>query len=260
MNRRAFLASGAASLSLTAGCLGGGGGSELSVTPSDGNLDGYPPEFDDAPEERSIDPSSFGTVRENGVQVPLAPADVAHYWYKRGEARMADARSVKTYEKSHVYGAVLSQADPDRRVDQDPVMDWPKGDRIVCYCGCPHHLSSIRASQLINAGYENVYVIDEGFWDGWFDRGYPIRGNDVDSQPKSWVIRGETEASLAGRNAWARHRGTGQMESTDITDAGSYELHLKFHEVGPDSTIEVETPSYTVEGKLADLASGTVQG
>src|SRR6056297_1195175 len=136
MKRRTFLASGVASLSLTAGCLGGGGGSgaELSVKPEDGNVDGYPPEFDDQPEERDIDTSSFDTVEENAVQVPLAPIDVAHYWYKRGEARIADARGKKSYKKSRVYGAVLSQAAEGRRADDDPVMDWPKDDRIVCYC------------------------------------------------------------------------------------------------------------------------------
>ncbi|NEU57048.1 rhodanese-like domain-containing protein [Halorussus sp. MSC15.2] len=263
MKRRTFVATSAASLSAVAGCLGGigggSGGEDLTVTPTDGNVDGYPPEFDEVPEKRSIDTSSFATKAENGVEVPLAPIDVVHYWYKRGEARMADARGKQSYKKSHIYGAVLSQADPDRRVSNDPVMDWPKGDRIVCYCGCPHHLSSIRASQLINEGFENVYVIDEGFW-AWNERRYPRRGTDVGNKPKSWVVRGETAAGLAGRNAWARHRPTEQVESTDITDDGSYELHLKFHEVGPESTIEVETPEYTVEGKLKNLASGTVQG
>ncbi|WP_135826223.1 rhodanese-like domain-containing protein [Halorussus ruber] len=256
MKRRAFLASSAVSLSAVAGCLGGGG----SVpTPSDGNTDGYPPEFDDKPEKRDIDTSSFGTVKENGVQVPLAPIDVAHYWYKRGEARMADARGKKQYKTSHIYGSVLSQAAPGRRSSDDPVKDWPKDDRIICYCGCPHHLSSIRASQLINEGFKEVYVIDEGFWE-WHERGYPMRGEDVGSTPKNWVIRGEAQSAFAGKNAWARHRPTKQVESTDITDEGSYELHLKFHEVGPDSTIEVETPGYTVEGKLKDLSAGTVQG
>ncbi|WP_276301128.1 rhodanese-like domain-containing protein [Halorussus lipolyticus] len=260
MKRRAFLTSSAVSLSAVAGCLGGGGGGgKLAVTPTDGNLDGYPPAFDDQPEKRNIDTSSFGTVKENGVQVPLAPVDVVHYWYKRGEARIADARGEKQYKTSRVYGSVLSQASPNRRASDDPVMDWPKDDRIVCYCGCPHHLSSIRASQLINEGYENVYVIDEGFWE-WHDRGYPMRGNDVDSTPKNWVIKGETQADFAGENAWARHRKTQQVESTDIADEGSYELHLKFHEVGPDSTIQVETPGYTVEGKLKDLSAGTIRG
>jgi len=271
------LAASAASLSGTAGCLGGtfgggdggdggdgsedgdGEGSGLTVTPTDGNVDGYPPEFDDQPAKRDVDTSSFGTVPRNGVQVPLAPIDVVHYWYRRGEARIADARGQRQYEASHVYGAVLSQASPEARSSADPVTDWPKDDRIVCYCGCPHHLSSIRAAQLMNNGYENVYVIDEGFWT-WHDRGYPMRGNEVSATSKNWVIDGEAAAASAGADAWARHRPTGQVEATGIADDGSYQLHVKFHEVGPDSTVQVETPDYRVEGKLKDLASGTVRG
>ncbi|WP_135828518.1 rhodanese-like domain-containing protein [Halorussus halobius] len=262
MNRRTFLTAGAVSLSATAGCLGvlgGGGTSGAPPTPDDDDVDGRPPAFDDQPDEREVDTDSFGTVEESGVDVPLAPIDVAHYWYKRGEARFADARSQTQYEASHIYGAVLSQADANRRSDDDPVADWPRDERVVCYCGCPHHLSSIRASELIQNDFEEVYVIDEGFWE-WHDREYPMRGSDVETTPANWVVDGEVAASFAGENAWARHRPSGQMESTDIGGDGRYELHLKFNDVGPDSTIEVDTPAYTVEGKLSDLATGTVQG
>ncbi|WP_435178323.1 rhodanese-like domain-containing protein [Halorussus sp. AFM4] len=272
MKRRTFLATGAASLAAVAGCLGQGGGGETAAegtttpwsgysqyTPTDGDTDGYPPEFDQQPSERDIDTDSFETVEEGGVQVPLAPIDATHYWYRRGEARFADARGPRSYEAAHVYGAVLSPAPEKYRAPNDPLRDWPKDDRIVCYCGCPHHLSSIRASQLIQNGYENVYVIDEGFGE-WRARGYAMAGTDVENPPKKWTIQGDTAADLAGENAWARHRPTGQVESTDIAADGSYELHLKFHDVGPDSTVEVETPSYTVEGTLRELTAGTVQG
>ncbi|NHN58765.1 MULTISPECIES: rhodanese-like domain-containing protein [Halorussus] len=270
MKRRTFLATGAASLAPVAGCLGqggGGGGDDTTTpwsgygqyTPTDGNTDGYPPAFDQQPSERSIDTDSFETVEEGGVQVPLAPIEATGYWYRRGEARFADARGPGSYEAAHVYGAVLSPAPERYRTSNDPLNEWPKDDRIVCYCGCPHHLSSIRASQLINEGYENVYVIDEGFGE-WRSQGYAMAGTDVGNPPKKWTIRGETAADLAGENAWARHRPTEQVESTDIAADGSYELHLKFHGVDSDSTIEVETPGYTVEGKLQDLTAGTVQG
>lgn len=263
MNRRSFLATGAVSLSTVAGCLGGGEGGNCGPTGDPSKItkdtDGYPPEFDEKPAKRSIDTDSFETVTENGVEVPLAPVEVAHYWYKRGEARFADARGQESYEKSHVYGAVLSPAPERFRGSDDPASNWPTDDRIVCYCGCPHHLSSIRASQLIQNCYEEVYVIDEGFWE-WHDRRYPMAGTNVEGTPEKWVIRGEADVAFAGRDAWARHPPTGQLEATDITDAGTYELHLKFHEVGPESVVEVETPGYTIEGKLKDLASGTVRG
>ncbi|WP_158056892.1 rhodanese-like domain-containing protein [Halorussus halophilus] len=251
MNRRTFLATGAVSLSAIAGCLGGGG--------SSGDGDGYPPKSDQTPTERSIDTASFDTVEENGVQVPLAPIDVAYYWHQRGEARFADARGERSYKAAHILGAVLSPAPKNMRGSNDPVKDWPKEDLIVCYCGCPHHLSSIRASQLINEGYENVYVIDEGFGP-WHQRGYPMAGNDVSNMPKNWVIRGETDPSYASQNAWARHLETEQMESTDIEDDGSYELHLKFYDVGPNSVVNVETPEYTIEGKLSELTATKVTG
>ena len=261
MKRRTFLATGAVSLSAVAGCLGGGSQSEGDPSKITPETDGYPPEreFEETPDEREIGTSSFGTTEQNGVEVKLAPIEVAHYWYKRREARFADARSEEAYGKSHIYGSVLSQASERRRGDDDPVVNWPKDDRIVCYCGCPHHLSGIRAAQLIENGYENVYVIDEGFWE-WHGREYPMAGDEVDTTPEKWVIRGEVDAAYTGRDAWAHHRPSGQMEATDIADGGTYELHLKFHEVGPDSTIEVETPAYSVEGKLKDLAAGTVHG
>ena len=252
MNRRTFLAAGAVSLSAVAGCLAGGGGAS-----DDG--DGYPPKDDQMPPEKSIDTSSFDTVEENGVQVPLAPIDVALYWHRRREARFADARGESSYKAAHILGAVLSPAPKRLRDGDDPVKDWPKGDRIVCYCGCPHHLSSIRASQLINQGYENVFVIDEGFGP-WFKRGYPMAGNRVDQSPKNYVLRGEADPAYATQNAWARHQKTGQIESTDIAADGSYELHLKFYDVGPDSVINVETPGYTIEGKLSELTGTTITG
>jgi rhodanese-related sulfurtransferase len=261
MKRRTFLATGATSLSAVAGCLGGDGQSEGDPSQITAETDGYPPEdaFDEVPDERDIDTASFGTTEQDGVEVPLVPIDVAHYWYKRREARFADARSEDAYGKSHVFGAVLSQASEQRRSDDDPVVNWPKEDAIVCYCGCPHHLSGIRAAQLMENDYENVYVIEEGFWE-WHGREYAMAGDDIERKPENWVIRGEVDAEYAGADAWAHHHPSGQMEATDITDRGTYELHLKFHEVGPDSTIEVDTPAYTVEGKLADLAAGTVYG
>ena len=273
MERRTFLATGTAAIAGLAGCLGGDdGGSSTTRTTADASggttaasidpeSDGHPPAFEETPDEREIDTDSFDTTEENGVDVPLAPIEATYYWYKRREARFADARGRSAYEESHVYGAVSSPAGNNLGGEgetADPVTEWPKGDRIVCYCGCPHHLSAIRASELINEGYEEVYVIDEGFWE-WHDRGYQMAGSNVEGTPEKWVITGRADAE-AGTNAWARHRPSGQREVTDIAADGRYELHLRFHEVGPNSMIEVETPAYTVEGRLKDLASGTVRG
>lgn len=223
--------------------------------PDENPADGYPPAFDETPGERAVDTDSFDTVTRNGVEVPLAPVDVAHYWYRRREARFADARGTEQYTTSHVYGAVLSPAGYDG--DDDPVLDWPQDERIVCYCGCPHHLSSIRAADLIESGHEEVYVIDEGFWE-WHARDYAMRGTDLSQTPYARVVSGETPARYAGETVWVRHDPSGQREATTIGSDGRYSVTLRFHDVGPSEPVVVETPAYTVEAPLGQLADTTV--
>ena len=279
MKRRTYLA-GVAAAGALAGCLGDGSedgdgtdptetGDDVTGTatgaeygtngefpPDEDPADGYPPEFDDVPAERAVDTSAFETVTQDGVEVPLAPAEAVHYWYRRGEARMADARGREQYDTSHVYGAVLSPAGAGG-TDGDPADEWPEGDRIVCYCGCPHHLSSIRAASLIDAGYEEVYVIDEGFWE-WHGRDYPMAGTDLSASPYGHVVSGRTESRHAGETAWARHVPSGQREATTIGDDGAFSMTLRFVDVDRDSPIRVETPGYTVEAPLGRLVDGTV--
>ncbi|WP_135822616.1 rhodanese-like domain-containing protein [Halostella litorea] len=280
MKRRTYLA-GVAAAGALAGCLGNGGGdgsdgatdgdgssTDLETTasaeyetngefPPDGDsADGYPPEFDEVPDQREIDTSAFETVTQDGVEVPLAPADAVHYWYRRGEARIADARGREQYDTSHVFGAVLSPAGRGGS-DGDPVVEWPQDDRIVCYCGCPHHLSSIRAASLIDAGYENVYVIDEGFWE-WHAQDYPMAGTDLSVSPYGHVVRGRADPGFAGETAWARHEPSGQREATTIGDDGGYSMTLRFVDVDRDSPIRVETPGYEVEAPLGRLVDTTV--
>jgi rhodanese-related sulfurtransferase len=220
---------------------------------------GYPPEFDTVPEKRDIDTSSYDTLtREvNGetVDVPLVPVEDAYYWYARQEARFADARSETGYEVSHIFGSVLSPAPDGRRLD--PTSDWDKSDRVVTYCHCPHHLSSLRAASLLEAGFENVFAIDEGF-QAWLDRNYPLAGSDTTRDYTVRTIEGETSRSDAGETAWAFHPETDQIEATEISSDGSYTLELKFVQVDDQSTIQVETPSYAIQAPLGDLTSRTV--
>ena len=275
MKRRTFLASAVATTAF-AGCLGDsddGTATETADTtatdsasaddyatngefpPNEDPRNGFPPEFEDVPEERSVDTDAFGTTTQSGVDVPLVPVDVAHHWFRRREARFADARGAEQYDTSHVYGSVLSTA-PDG-VENDPVVDWPKDDRIVLYCGCPHHLSGMRAAALIEAGYEEVCAIDEGFWE-WHARNYAMAGNDLSATPRGRVIRGRASPESAGETAWARHEPTGQREAATIDADGGYRMTLRFVDVDRDSPIVVETPDYTVEAPLGRLAGSTV--
>ena len=268
MLRRSVVAGGAA---LLGGCLGGltDGSSEVSGddptgpggaaggTGTDGtNATGGAADSTGADgTETSVDTASFERITVEGVEVPLAPVEVTRQWHEAGTARFADARGETSYEQSHVEGAVWSPA-PDGR-PADPVADWPTDARIVCYCGCPHHLSSMRAAALIGNGYENVYVIDEGFWE-WMDRGYPVAGSNVDLRPELREIRGVVDAAHAGGTAWAWHEPTGQREATAIGETGEYTLELHFSDVTSDSEILVETPAYRVRAPLGRLVDGTV--
>ncbi|QLG49742.1 rhodanese-like domain-containing protein [Natrinema halophilum] len=248
MNRRTFLAiTGTGVLGGVAGCLGGN---------SNGNdLDGYGPKPETVPEKRSIDTGAYKTQKFDGVDVPLAPIDDVFYWYQRQEARVADARGSSQYEKSHIAGAVLSTA-PPYTPDDDPVADWSKSDRIVTYCGCPHHLSGLRAAALINNGYEEVYAINEGFG-AWIDRDYPLEGSEVSSDRATYEIKGQSDPAYVGKMVRLEQIDAERLEAAPITDDGTYTMQL--HYAGStDSRFRVEAPDYTVEGTLEELTSGTL--
>jgi len=277
MKRRTFAAAASGTLAGLAGCLGDLGGttettdSTTATTASgDGDEsdgsgtaaelsaaeDGYPEAVAQKPEDREVDTSGLDTVTENGVEVPLLPVEDAYVWWAYRRARFADARGSDQYENAHIDGAVLSPAPADMREEGDPVRKWGKRDRIVCYCGCPHHLSSIRASQLIDAGYEDVYVIDEGFFE-WSDRDYPTTGGDGGLE--AFVVRGQLDASDAGENVWARTVDGDQFESTNVQRDGSFALHCKFTGVTADSRLRVETPAWSTTGTVRELTSGVVR-
>ncbi|WP_198665721.1 rhodanese-like domain-containing protein [Haloprofundus halophilus] len=235
MQRRTFLAAaGTAGAAALAGC----SNSSSSGTP-DNNTNGY--------ETLTVDGSN--------AQVPLAPIEDVHQWFQDGSAKFADARGQRQYDASHIEGAVLSPA-PDGRAN-DPTGAWDESQRIVTYCGCPHHLSSMRAASLIDSGYTEVFALDEGFFE-WRDRGYPLQGAEVDVEPPSYTVRGRTDASLAGKNAWARHEQSEQREAGPIADDGSFELVLHFYDVTESSPIVVETPEYRIERPLGELAETVV--
>jgi rhodanese-related sulfurtransferase len=253
MHRRRFLAGTVTAAAVTAGCLGGG-----SPSGSGGNGDGYPSEdaVESPPAEREVDDSAFSTITTNGEPITLVPVEVAHYWWGRREARFADARGQEQYDTSHVTGAVLSPAGADWA--NDPVTAWSTEDRIVCYCGCPHHLSSIRAAALQQDGYERVYVIDEGFWE-WHKRGFSVTGEDPDWAPyESWEITGEVDPRHAGDYAWAVHEPSSQQEAAPIESSGEFTLDVKFGDVTDSTPITLRTPAWTISAPLGTLAGGVV--
>ena len=273
MNRRTFLAASTGSLAALAGCTGLFGSSASATVNHPGNLetsfntnqqlptdetpgDGYPPEYAGETAERTVDESQFSTLSTNGETVTLVPIDVARYWHRRREARFVDARGLEQYKRAHVFGAVNSPA--VRGSAGGAIGGWPNDDRVVCYCRCPHHLSSVRAAGLQKAGFSNVYAIDEGFGP-WYDNGDPMRGTDF-SNPQEAVVEGEVAARYAGENVWAVHEASGQREAGPVADDGTFSLHLRFYDVDEDSRIRVSTPAFEVTRPLGELTSGVLTG
>jgi 3-mercaptopyruvate sulfurtransferase SseA len=121
----------------------------------------------------------------------------------------------------------------------------------VTYCGCPHHLSSIRAAGFQKAGYDNVYAIDEGFFE-WADRGLPMAGQSVaagtQASRSEWEITGQTDPAYAGEYVWAS--AARQSEAAPVQADGRYRLHLRFTGVDAETPVTVRTPARTVERPL----------
>lgn len=87
---------------------------------------------------------------------------------------------------------MLSTA-PDGLETNDPITEWPKTDRIVCYCACPNHLSSLRAASLRSQGYQEVYALKEGYLE-WQEQKYPMAGDEITSRSAVHVINEKTES------------------------------------------------------------------
>lgn len=233
MRRRTYLRRGGCAIAVgLAGCLG------------DTNTDAAN-EFD------------YETTTTDDVAVPLVPlADVIE-WYRNEDAVFADARDRTAYEAARIAGAVFSPA-PDGQDGDDPLAGLSTETRIVTYCGCPHHLSTLRGASLIRDGFVHTYAIDEGFV-AWRDAGYPVEGSDVAERPTPYRIAGRTDAAHAGDLAWARHEPSGQREAAPIGDDGRFTLHVRFHDVTPEERISLSTPAGEVTGRLDTLAETTVE-
>lgn len=228
--------------------------------PEDDNpADGYPPAFEDPPEAPDADPSSFETTEENGETVRLAPVDVVIDWYYRGDARFVDARGLRQYQTAHIYGAVFSRAQGDST--GGGIDDWSTDDRVITYCGCPHHLSSLRAAGLQKAGFTDVYAIDEGFVgreDSWEANEYPMAGmgfvEGAQASISEWQIAGSVEPRFAGEYVWAA--ADRQYEAAPVAGDGRYDLHVRLVDADAETPIELRLPDgETRTAPLGELAT-----
>jgi rhodanese-related sulfurtransferase len=269
MNRRSFLATGVGSIAgatLVAGCIGGILGSEGGS--GDRTLPGTTPDQERsraglAPNPESVDPTpidvdGLDTTETFGIEVPLLPIDVAYDWYRPQEARFVDARGLSQYEASHVSGAVHSPAPSGYETD-DPTEAWQQSGRIVTYCTCPHHLSSERAAVLIDAGYEAVFALDEGFGE-WYDREYPMGTSNASTTIGPLRrVSGSVDPAYAGERVQLHHAASEQREPAVIEGDGSFEVTFRFVEVESEDTLILETPAGTRRGTVAEMVEETAR-
>jgi rhodanese-related sulfurtransferase len=146
---------------------------------------------------------------------------------KHEKLYLFDVRGDLSYNELHIKGA-LSKPIP---ITPALVMGIPKDAKIVTYCGCPHHLSSIGAEQLTKLGYTDVHVLDEGFW-YWKDKNYPMaKGKDAKNVKLSELnISGnlmKDAQPVSGKDIYIKHMKTGQLEATRTDKNGFYDM--KFH-------------------------------
>lgn len=218
--------------------------------------DGRPPAFPDPPDEPNVE-TSFDTISVNGETISLVPIDVAHAWYKRASARFVDARGIDQYIRSHIYGSVLSTA--QQQSTGGGINNWEPDARVITYCGCPHHLSSLRAAGLQKAGFSNVFAIDEGFGE-WQRRGYPMAGDEFISGTamvsSEWTISGSVGPQYANSYVWAAV--DRQYEAAPVQPNGNFEIPVKFWDVTENTLISITTPAYTVTEPIKVLSSGEI--
>lgn len=199
----------------------------------------------------------YSTIMVDGISVPLAPIDDVIEWHRDKVGVFVDTRGEKGYETARIAGAIHSPA-PDGHDENDPVIDYSTDIRIVTYCTCPHHLSSQRGASLIRDGYRNTYAIKEGF-NPWHESGYPLAGEDVDTTPKLFRIRGQTDPSHADEMIWAWHDPTGQREAAPIDDDGTFTLNVQFYDVDPDTLLRISSPADELTAPIDSLESGSVE-
>lgn len=125
----------------------------------------YEPDLDRAIMNPDGAPAEF-SLREGR----FVPADDVKAAMDAGQAFvLVDARPTNDFLTSHITGAInLPFYDIGDYIEELPRDVW-----IVTYCGCPHAVSGQAADVLLDAGFTQVAVLDEGFY-VWQERAYPV--------------------------------------------------------------------------------------
>lgn len=176
--------------------------------------------------------SKSGTIKSflKNEYVPnfISAKDLYNLMQKKEKVYIFDVRNKESYMESHI---TTSYSKP-LPITTDMVTQFPKNSKIVTYCGCPHHLSTMGAEQLTNLGYKDVHVLNEGFW-FWKDNKYPI---EIDPNSKSKISELSVEGLLlkngqpvSKANIYIKHEKSGQLEATSTDSKGYYKMNLRLY-------------------------------
>ncbi len=147
--------------------------------------------------------------------------DLAKMLKKNENIYIFDVRGKISYDEGHIKGAL----DKGLPITPAMAMGIPKNAKIVTYCGCPHHLSSIGAEQLSQMGYTDIHVLDEGYW-YWKDHNYPM-AQVTNSKVTEMIVSGtlmKDNKPVVDKDIYIRHMKTGQLEATRTDAKGYYKM------------------------------------
>lgn len=166
----------------------------------------------------------------------LIKATAAHELLTHKKAVFVDVRSRPEYNAEHIQGALSY---PYQLIKMTEKYPFEKKQKLILYCGCPHHLSGLSADILKMRGYQDVHVIDEGYF-GWKAQGFPVMVNPQAPEKISMNVEGKVmlgKLPAVYRDIFLLHPESGQLEATRTDAQGNFRMALHFGGVTPDDKV-----------------------
>ncbi len=98
------------------------------------------------------------------------------------DVQFIDARTVQSYNESHISGAISLPANASFQEKMMKVNSLDEAKTYVIYCNDPECALGDEIYELLQVGgFQSVHIMYEGF-DGWEQAGYPVAAVGRDSQ------------------------------------------------------------------------------
>lgn len=141
----------------------------MTTEPMDLATDAVPADAGaETPAEGAAD-APAGDYFQEGGDLMVPATEIAKAIDGGLEVVFVDARPPLDYESGHIAGAVnVPYFEAEKHLSRVPKDKW-----AIVYCECPHAEAQQTADKLLQNGYTQVKVIDEGLA-GWRDMGMEI--------------------------------------------------------------------------------------